>query len=228
MWQRSGRCPRQPPQAEIQVPSSGVRGPVGHTDVPTSRAASLPPPAHRFCARCLPPSRSPFFSTEPPWATTLQPLFPTSVKPPFPISMFLPFPVVMHPSFPVPAHPLLHSRSGLWPPPPGTVTVTMQQTPRAGDSKAAEGSTSSQARKAGRWLCNGTICPVQTPECLCCHLHALSPSDIPKEGFVASLALRLQREHAAGCCGPHQQLPKNGCGGTSSVVRTTRGLQESI
>lgn len=63
---------------------------------------------------------------------------------------------------------------------------------------------------------------------LCCHLHALSPSVIPKVGFAASQALGLQKECAAGCCEPHQQLPKNGFGGTSSVLRTTRGLQEPI
>lgn len=78
--------------------------------------------------------------------------------------------------------------------------------------------------KAGRWLCKGTTCPVQTPECLCCHLCALSPNDIPKVGLAASKALGLQREPTAGCCGPHQQLPKDGFDGTSSGVRATRGL----
>lgn len=156
--------------------------------------------------------------------------------PPFPTSCVSSLPLLHAPSLHH-CHVSLffHARTFLLSIPPGLGHLrlgpsqrTVQQTPRAGDSKASEGLDSSQAHKAGRWLCDGTTSPVQTPACLRCHLHALSPSDFPKVGLAASLAWGLQREPAAGCGGSHQQLPKDGFGGTSSVVRATRGLQEPI
>lgn len=218
---RRGRRPRRAPQAEAQVPSSGLRGPAGHTDVPTSRAASLVLLTASAGAASTP--RSPLLRRACLW-------------PPFPSSCVSPLPLLHVPPFRR-CHVSLffHARTFLLSIPPGLGHLrpgpsqrTVRHTPRAGDSKASEGLVSSQAHKAGRWLCDGTTSPVQTPACLCCPLHALSPSDFPKVGLAASLAWGLQREPAAGCGGSHQQLPKDGFGGTSSVVRATRGLQEPI
>lgn len=185
----------------------GPRGTHGHPPGSLSPLGSLPP-------RC-----NPLFSTEPPTAITL--LFAPLCSRLSPRVSFFPLSHIL--LFPCPyILPLCPSRWGhlcL-----GPSHSTMQQPPRRGESKASDGLVSPQAHKAWRWLCKGTTCPVQTPECLCCHLCALSPSDIPKVGPAASKALGLQREPTAGCCGPQHQLPKDSFGATLSVVRATRGL----
>lgn len=65
------RCPR----AEVQVPSSGTRGPVG-TDGRPQLPASEPCPAHR--PRTALPSRSPVFSTETPHSPLSPPCVPST------------------------------------------------------------------------------------------------------------------------------------------------------
>lgn len=122
---RSRAHPRDPrvaalPHAEVQVPSSGTRGPVGQTGVPSSLAASLALPtaaARRFPA-ALPssPQRHPLPSPHSPFFPPLCSLLPRS-----PLCFFSPLSHV--PPFPCPCIlPFLHAGSGLWPPPPGTVT----------------------------------------------------------------------------------------------------------
>lgn len=167
--QRSGRCPRRLPQAEVQVPSSGTWGPAGHAEPPRAARRS---PAQRPCARCLgaaiPSSRQ---------SRPLPPFPPLCIS--LPICMHLLFPDVLYPLFPCPhMFPLHPSRSG--PSPLRLSHHTVQQTSRAGDNKASEGLVSSQAHKAGRWLCNGATSPVQTPECFCFHFHTCSLVTSPR------------------------------------------------
>ena len=83
--------------AEIQVPSSGTWGPVGHTHIPTTPAATLPPLTTAVHAACE--LQAPLLRRA---SLCHHPSFRISVYPPFPISMCLLLPVVTYQPFSMP------------------------------------------------------------------------------------------------------------------------------
>lgn len=165
-------------------------GPEGQAGVPSPWQRALPCPAR--------PSQplSPLLHRLPRHHPTAP--FPTSVSPPPPISTSLLSPIVSRPPCPY-TLPFLHAGSGLWPPPLGLSHRAAGSKGRR--CKAAEGLISSQAHKAGKWLWYGAVCPVHSPECLCCH-----PCALPKVTLAASPALELHRSCSRPPAAPQRWL----------------------